>query len=119
MVPNGTNYSYDGISRYLWYQGIQKWVAGVCWRVLVCAGVCWRVLVCAGVCWCMLVYFSRGQKREAELALKNEVNANKKQILKKILIFFSGSILGNYYNDFSRIWRYLPHNVVWKTCGFR
>ena len=62
MVPNGTNYSYDCISQYLWYQKIQKWVAGVwfsfagvCWRVLVCAGVCWCVLVCAGVCWCTLV----------------------------------------------------------------
>ena len=56
---------------------------------------------------------------------KNELNANeegakqeaKQQIWKSW--FFSGSILGNYYNDFSRIWRYLPHNVVWKTCGFR
>ena len=62
MVPNGTNYSYDGISRYLWYQSVQKLVAGVwfsfageCLRVLVCAGVCWCVLVYAGVCWCTLV----------------------------------------------------------------
>ena len=40
MVPNGTNYSYDGISRYLWYQGIQKWVAGVWFSF---AGVCWCI----------------------------------------------------------------------------
>ena len=41
MVPNGTNYSYDGISQYLWYQSVQKWVAGVWFSF---AGVCWCIM---------------------------------------------------------------------------